>query len=99
MWGGQHFLVKTYLIKYYKQSLLTYFCFNPFKLAYSCFDIRLELTHKFSVFNWFPNTFVPHYHQKLLYVGKSTIHRFIYTGVKSISYLFIYFYLSFLLLF
>ena len=30
------------MIKYYRYSLSTYFCFDPFKSPYSCFDIRQE---------------------------------------------------------
>ena len=55
----QYFLVEAYLLKYYRKPLSTYFCFDPFKSMYSCFDIRLELAYNFSVFNLFPNTFVP----------------------------------------
>ena len=54
----QHFLIKAYLIKCYRQPLSIYFCFNPFKFPYSCFDIQLELALKFPVFNWFPSTFM-----------------------------------------
>ena len=55
----QYFHVEVYLIKYYGQSLSAYFCFNPFKSPYCCFDIWLELANTFFVFNWFPTIFVP----------------------------------------
>ena len=35
----QHFHVEAYLIKYFRQPLPICFCFDPFKLLYSCFDI------------------------------------------------------------
>ena len=52
----QHFVVEA-LIKYYRHRLSTYFCFDPFKSPYSCFEIRLELAEKLSVFNRFPRTY------------------------------------------
>ena len=42
------------MIRYYRHPLSTYFYFDPFKLLYVCYDIRLELANKFPVFNWFP---------------------------------------------
>ena len=55
----KHFLIKTYLIKQYRHLLSTYFCFNPFKLSYGCYDIWPELVKKPSIINWFPSTFKP----------------------------------------
>ena len=39
----QHFFVGAY----YRYSLSTYFCSDPFKSPYSYFDIRLELVKNF----------------------------------------------------
>ena len=48
---GQHFLVKTYMIKQYRHLLSTYFYFDPFKLLYGCYDIQLEMANKPSIIN------------------------------------------------
>ena len=40
-----------YMISYYKHLFPTYFCFDPFKLLSTCFNIWLELANKFLVFN------------------------------------------------
>ena len=87
----QHFLVEAYLIKYYRQSLSTYFYFNPFKLLYRCFDIQLKLANKFPVFNWFPYIFMP---LSGYYQGRRCILQKYYTEF----YLYWYNFLFFLLL-
>ena len=68
-----YFLIEAYLIEYYRCSFSVYFCFNPFKSPYSCFDIRLELANRFSVLNWLPSTFVPllGHHQRLCKLQKN----------------------------
>ena len=55
---GQYFLIKTYLIKQYRNLLSTYFCLDPFKLPYECYDIHLGLTN-LSLLNGSPSTFRP----------------------------------------
>ena len=40
-----------------KDILCYIFFFDPFKLKYGCYEIRLESANEFSVFNSFPNIF------------------------------------------
>ena len=53
-----YFFIDAHLI-----NIIDIFClhfyFDPFKLPYGCYDIQLELTNKFSIFDWFPSTFRP----------------------------------------
>ncbi len=66
------FVVFIYLIKYYKHPFYTYFYYDPFKLLYGFYDIRLDLANEFSIFNKFPSTFGPllGYHQRVSIVQK-----------------------------
>ena len=45
------------MIKCYRDLLITYFYFDPFKMPCVYYDIRLELVNKISVFNWFSSIF------------------------------------------
>ena len=47
------------MIKYYRHPFKLYFCSNPFKSPYSCFDIRPDLANTFSLFNWFQTVYFP----------------------------------------
>ena len=68
----QHFFVETYLIKQYRHLLSTYFCFDPFKLQYGSYNIRLGLAYKPSVNNWFPVTYGPILgHHQGVYIAKA----------------------------